>query len=117
MRGFASAISYFFFTASGCRRPREFPTNATRGGGLPGFTLAFQQRKNVFFSYGSLDVSNDRSRGVIHELDAHLGDTTSRPSSSKDLDKGGKPIDKKVQHESLGDCKDLDHFGKLDGCF
>lgn len=53
---------------------------------LPGFTLAFQQCEDVLFPNGALDVSDDRSRGVVHELDAHLGDTTPGPSSSKDLE-------------------------------
>lgn len=55
----------------------------------PCFTLAFQQCEDVLLPNGSLDVSDDRPRGVVHELDADLGDTTPRPSSSKNLEERG----------------------------
>lgn len=85
----------------------------------PGFTLALQQCENVLFPNGALDVSDDRSRGVVHELDAYLGDTTSRSSSSEDLEKGGEgPVSEKKKVDSRVDCqRTLITLASLTGAF
>jgi hypothetical protein len=54
----------------------------------PCFTLRLEQRQNILLSHRALHVSDDRARGIIHELDTDLGDTTTRSSTAKDLDFG-----------------------------
>ncbi|GFZ45350.1 hypothetical protein JCM24511_03076 [Saitozyma sp. JCM 24511] len=58
----------------------------------PGLTLRLEQGKDVVDPDGALDVSDDRTRGVVHELDADLGDTTTGSSAAEDLyrDRGGE---------------------------
>ena len=52
---------------------------------VPSLSLRLQQSQNVVDLDGSLDVSDDGSRAVVHELDSDLGDTSSGTGSSEDL--------------------------------
>ena len=52
---------------------------------VPGLSLGLEESEDVVDSDRALDVSDDRSRGVVHELDSDLGDTTSGSSSAEDL--------------------------------
>ena len=84
---------------------------------LPSFALALQQRENVFFPNGALDVSDDRPRRVVHELDAHLGNTTSGPSSSENL-AGGPSQRQRVDRTKDGNWKrTLITLASLTGAF
>jgi hypothetical protein len=47
--------------------------------------LRLEQGEDVVDPDGALDVSDDRTRGVVHELDADLGDTTTGSSAAEDL--------------------------------
>lgn len=42
----------------------------------PGFTLGFEESEDVVLLDGALDVSDDRSGGVVHEFNANLSNTT-----------------------------------------
>lgn len=51
----------------------------------PGLTLRLEESEDVVDADGALDVADDGTRGVVHELDANLGDTTTRASAAEDL--------------------------------
>src|SRR4051812_4433562 len=51
----------------------------------PGLTLGLHQNKNIVLADGALDVTDDRARGVLEELHANLGDTTTRAGAAEDL--------------------------------
>jgi len=51
----------------------------------PSLSLGLEESEDVVNSDRALDVSDDRSRGVVHELDSDLGDTTTGSSSAEDL--------------------------------
>lgn len=51
----------------------------------PGLTLRLEEGKNVVDTDGALDVTDDRTRSVVHELNADLGDTTTRAGTAEDL--------------------------------
>jgi hypothetical protein len=51
----------------------------------PSFSLRLQKSEDVVKPDGTLDVSDDGSVGLVHELDSDLGDTSSRSSSAEDL--------------------------------
>lgn len=53
---------------------------------VPGFTLALEESKDVVLADGALDVTDNCSGSIVHELDTDLGDTTARASPSKDLE-------------------------------
>jgi hypothetical protein len=53
---------------------------------LPSFSLGFQEGENVVEPDGTLDVSDDRSVGLVHEFNSDLGDTSSGSSSAEDLE-------------------------------
>jgi hypothetical protein len=69
----------------------------------PGLTLGFEEAENIVFADWALDVADDglflslahaasslnscgrtHSSGIVHELDADLGDTATGASTSKD---------------------------------
>lgn len=43
-----------------------------------GFALGLEEAEDVVFADGSLDVTDDGAGLIVHELDADLGDTTTR---------------------------------------
>ena len=47
------------------------------------FSLPFEQSQDVTFAYGTFDVSDDGTSGLIHELDAYLSYVTGVTGSSK----------------------------------
>lgn len=49
-----------------------------------GFTLGLEEAEDIVLANGSLDVSDDRSGLVVHELDADLGNTTARAGTAED---------------------------------
>jgi hypothetical protein len=51
----------------------------------PGLTLRLEEGEDVVNADGALDVTDDGTRGVVHELDADLGDTTTRAGAAEDL--------------------------------
>jgi len=51
----------------------------------PSFSLRLQKGEDVVEPDGTLDVSDDGSVGLVHELDSDLGDTSSGPGSAEDL--------------------------------
>jgi hypothetical protein len=51
----------------------------------PSFSLRLQKGEDVVEPDGTLDVSDDGSVGLVHELDSDLGDTSSGTGSAKDL--------------------------------
>lgn len=51
----------------------------------PSLTLALQQRQDVRLAHGALDVADDRSRGVVEELHANLGDASARTGPAEHL--------------------------------
>lgn len=51
----------------------------------PSFSLRLEQGEDVVEPDGTLDVSDDRSVGLVHELDSDLSDTSSGSGSAKDL--------------------------------
>ncbi len=51
----------------------------------PSLPLRLEQREDVVDLDGALDVAHDRTRGVVHELDANLGDTTAGAGAAEDL--------------------------------
>jgi len=53
----------------------------------PSFSLRLQKSEDVVKPDGTLDVSDDRSVGLVHEFDSDLGNTSSRSGSAEDLDK------------------------------
>ena len=50
----------------------------------PGLTLGLEQAENVVLADWALDVADDGTGLVVHELDAALGDTTTGAGSAKD---------------------------------
>lgn len=62
------------------------PSNTTfpRLSESSGLTLGLEQAQDVVLTDGSLDVSDDATGLVVHELDANLGDTTTGTSSAQD---------------------------------
>ena len=50
-----------------------------------GLTLGFEEGKNVIDLDGALDVADDGSAGLVHELDADLDDSTARAGTAEDL--------------------------------
>lgn len=53
----------------------------------PSFSLRLQKSEDVVKPDGTLDVSDDRSVGLVHEFDSDLGNTSSRSGSAENLDK------------------------------
>jgi hypothetical protein len=51
----------------------------------PSFSLRLQKGEDVVKPDGTLDVSDDRSVGLVHELDSDLGNTSSRSGSAENL--------------------------------
>lgn len=51
----------------------------------PGLTLRLEEGEDVVNADGALDVTDDGTRSVVHELDADLGDTTTRAGTAEDL--------------------------------
>ena len=51
----------------------------------PGLALRLEEGENVVDADGALDVADDGPRGVVHELDADLGDATARAGAAEDL--------------------------------
>lgn len=56
----------------------------------PSLTLRLEESENVVLSDGALDVPDDRTGRVVHELDANLGDTTAGTSAAENLDNLGE---------------------------
>lgn len=50
-----------------------------------GLTLGLEEGKDVVSLDGALDVADDGSAGLVHELDADLDDTTARASTAEDF--------------------------------
>ena len=50
----------------------------------PGLTFGLEQAKDVVLADRALDVTDDGTGLVVHELDTALGDTTTRTGSAKD---------------------------------
>lgn len=50
-----------------------------------GLTLRLEKRKDVVSLNGALDVADDRSARLVHELNADLDDTTARAGTAEDL--------------------------------
>lgn len=50
-----------------------------------GLTLGLEEGEDVVLLDGALDVADDGSAGLVHELDAHLDDTTARAGTAEDL--------------------------------
>lgn len=69
-------------------RFRCFPSRHVRIKHVPSFSFGFQQGQDVVDLDGTLDVSDNGSRGVVHEFDSDLGDTTSGTGSAQDLGEG-----------------------------
>lgn len=51
----------------------------------PGLTLRLEESEDVVDANGALDVADDGARSVVHELNADLGDTTTRAGTAEDL--------------------------------
>ena len=81
----------------------------------PGFTLGFEECENVVLLDRPLDVSDDGSRSVVHELDADLYDTTSGAGSAEDL---GDLLNAAclISHAHLFSAR-ASHLCELDGYF
>jgi len=60
-----------------------FPSNF-RLSQSPGLTLGFEETQDVVFADWALDVADDGSGGVVHELDANLGNASTGAGTSKD---------------------------------
>jgi hypothetical protein len=52
---------------------------------VPSLTLGLEQGQNVLLPDGALNVTDDCSARVVHELNADLGDTTTRAGTTEDL--------------------------------
>jgi hypothetical protein len=50
------------------------------------FTFGFQKAENIVFTYGTLDVTDDATVGVIHEFNTDLSNATARASAAENLD-------------------------------
>lgn len=50
-----------------------------------GLTLGLEEGEDVVSLDGALDVADDRSAGLVHELDADLDDTTARAGTAENL--------------------------------
>ncbi len=50
-----------------------------------GLTLGLEEGEDVVLLDGALDVADDRSAGLVHELDADLDDTTARAGTAENL--------------------------------
>jgi len=50
------------------------------------FTLTLQQGKDIILAHRTLDVPDDCPACIIHEFDANLRHTTTRASTTQDLD-------------------------------
>ena len=50
---------------------------------IPSLTLTLEKSEDVLLPDRSLDVTDDGARGVVHELDAALGNTTTGACSSQ----------------------------------
>ena len=57
---------------------------------LPSLTLGFEKSEDVVLPDGSLDVPDDRTGRVVHELDANLSNTTAGTSAAENLDNLGE---------------------------
>ena len=94
--------------------------NMGDGGYAPCLTLRLEQSKDVLLTDRALDVADDRPGGVVHELDANLRHTTTRPRAAEDLGgcsalmfwDGGRR-----GRVGWGKDMDLDDFSELDGGF
>jgi len=47
-------------------------------------SLGLEENENVALTHGSLDVADDGTAGIVHELHANLGDTTTRACAADD---------------------------------
>jgi hypothetical protein len=61
--------------------PRELFAGLSQ---TPGLTLGFEEAENVVLADWALDVADDGTGLVVHELDTALGDTTTGAGSAKD---------------------------------
>lgn len=61
------------------------PSHARRGDNVPGLTLRLEEGKDVVLTHGTLDVTDDRTGSVVHELDADLGHTTAGAGTAEHL--------------------------------
>ena len=78
----------------------------------PRLTLTLQQSEDVVLSHWALDVTDDGTGGVVHELDSDLGHTSSRACPAEDLQSpliSAKPLPEMQVY--------LDDFGELNGGF
>lgn len=67
---------------------------------LPSLTFRLEKSEDVVLPDGTLDVSDDRTGRVVHELDANLGDTTTGTGTTEDLDNLGE-LDRDLVRGSL----------------
>ena len=49
------------------------------------FTFRFQKTENIVFTNRTLDITNDGTVGVVHELNTHLSNTTTRTGTAENL--------------------------------
>jgi hypothetical protein len=74
----------FFSVYSACFQSKTCLTEAAS------LTLRFEEAENVVFTDGSLDVTDDGARSVVHEFNADLSDTTTGASAAENLCNLGK---------------------------
>lgn len=59
-------------------------------GDVPSLTLTLQESQNIVGPDGALHVTDDGAAGVVEELNANLGDTSTRTSPAEDLCKSSQ---------------------------
>lgn len=64
--------------------PSLFPREWIGLSQTPGLTFGLEQAEDVVLANWALDVTDDRTGLVVHELDTALGDTTTGTGSAKD---------------------------------
>lgn len=66
------------------QRPNPTPSSFVILTQTPGLTLGFEEAEDIINPDGALDVTNDRTALVIHELDTDLSHTTARAGTAQD---------------------------------
>jgi len=65
-------------------RLRYLSEKTSRLSQSPSLTLRLEQAQNVVLAHWALDVADDAAGGVVHELDADLGHTSTRTGAAED---------------------------------
>lgn len=63
----------------------------------PGFTLALEKGKDILLPDGALDIADESTGLVVHELNADLRDASTRTSTAENLERDVRTIAQAIQ--------------------